>query len=214
MTSDGWFVLAALALAAGAATLVADLRRRGARARTRRDWAQSRGMRYAAKDAAIAATWSYGLLAHNPSRAVHVTTGEHHAATLHVLDLEQGGAVVAVLVALRQPSESGTVLELRLASSAPPTGAGIDLLGPVGPRYAFTTDLEAARLAVDEQLGRLAQDAGADISVLWGEHGWVLAALSPAAGPQRWEHAIAVLEDLAVHLQRVPSSEPPVPHTP
>lgn len=198
MTSAGWFVLAAVVGVAGAVLLVLDSRRRTERTRTRREWAASHGMRFTTADPVITAQWGYGVFAHGGAgRALDLTTGQHGGATLHLLDLEQRGTVVATLVALRRPTSSPTVLELRLASSIPHSEAGIDLLGPVGQRYAFTSDLESARRVLDQRLVVLGDAAGSDVPVLWGEGGWALAALEPTAGPQRWDETLGVLTRFA-----------------
>lgn len=203
-----WFVLAAVALVGGVVLLVADGHRRTARTRARRDWARERGLRFTTADPVITAQWSYGVFTHGGSgRALDLATGEHAGGVLTVLDLERRGTVVATLVARRRPTSSSTALELKLGTSDAPSEAGTDLLGPVGPRYAFTSDLESARRAVDQRMVTLAEGVGDDVPVIWGEGAWVLAALEPAAPSARWDEVAAELVRFADLLRVLPPGE-------
>jgi hypothetical protein len=209
VTQAVWFVLAALALVAGAALLVLDSRRRTARSRARREWATARGLRFTAADPVITAQYTFGVFTRGGAgRALDLATGPQAGTTVHVFDLEQRGTVTATVVALQRPAASATVLELRLNSSDAPQEAGTDLLGPVGTRFAFTTDLESARRAVDQRMVTLADATGADVPVLWGEGAWALAAVSPWAGAQRWDEVLAVLGRYADLLRVLPPVEP------
>lgn len=213
MTQAVWFSLAALALVAGAALLVLDARRRTARSRARREWAAGRGLRFTSADPVITAQFSCGVFTRGGAgRALDLATGPHAGTTVHVFDLEQRGTVTATVVALQRPTASATVLELRLNSSDAPQEAGTDLLGPVGTRFAFTSDLESARRAVDQRMVSLADATGSDVPVLWGEGSWVLAAVDPAAGPQRWDEVVAVLGRFADLLRVLPPVEPAGSH--
>lgn len=209
MTQAVWFSLAALALVAGAALLVLDARRRSARSRARREWAAGRGLRFTSADPVITAQFSYGAFTRGGSgRAIDLATGPLNGTTVHVFDLEQRGSVTATVVALQRPTSSATVLELRLNSSDAPLEAGTDLLGPVGTRFAFTSDLESARRAVDQRMVSLADATGSDVPVVWAEGGWVLAALDPSAGAQRWDEVVAGLGRFADLLRVLPPAEP------
>lgn len=207
-----WFLLAALVLAAGVALIVVDQRRRSARTRGRQAWAQARGWRHTTADPVITAQWRHGPFAHGGAgRALDLVAGERDGAQVRVLDLEQRGHLVATLVAVRRPVGSETVLELRTGRSTPPRESAMDLLGPIGPRFAFTTDLESARRAVDERLVALTEQLGPDLDVVWAEGDWALAALPTTSEPARWEQVAADLARFGglLRLLPPPSSAPP-----
>jgi len=212
-------VLGVLVLLAGVALLIVDTRRRSARARIRREWAGHHSARYAAVDLVLTGQWRHGLFSRGGAgRARDLVSGEPDGARLYLFDLEQAGVVVATVLALRRPTTSDTTLELRIASSTaskgseasqkieaePVSEAGMDLLGHIGRRYAFTNDLESARRAVDQRLVLLADAAGDDVTVLWAESAWALAALDTTAGPERWDEVAALLGRFADLVRLLP----------
>jgi hypothetical protein len=220
-------VVGILVLAAGAVVLVVDARRRAARRRARQAWAGHHSARYAEADPVLTGQWRYGVFTRGGSgRARELVSHEHEGSRLYLFDLERGGGVVSTVLALQRPTTSDTVLELRLGSSAASpesagaesketgsaeTGAaevgreaGMDLLGPVGDRYAFTNDLESARRAVDQRLVLVGDATGDDVSVLWAEGSWALAALDVNAGPQRWDEVAAILGRFADLMRLLP----------
>jgi hypothetical protein len=210
--------LGVLALLAGVALFVVDARRRSLRGRVRREWAGRHSARYTAVDPVLTGQWHHGVFSRGGAgRAMELVNGEPDGNRLYLFDLEQASSVACTVVALRRPTISDTTLELRMGSSTAATGseasqkieqvtseAGMDLLGHVGTRYAFTDDLEAARRAVDERLVLLADSAGEDISVLWAEGAWALAAVNATAGPQRWDEIAALLGRFADLVRLLP----------
>ena len=80
-----------------------------------------------------------------------------------------------------------------------PQDSGLDLLGPVGSRYAFVTDLAKARpLVKNPDLVAAVEEIGSDALVVWLENDWVLAALDPGdAEPERLENLLRGLGELA-----------------
>ena len=215
--------LGVLALLVGVVLLVVDTRRRSLRTRIRREWAGHHSARYAAADPVLTGQWRYGVFSRGGAgRALDLVSSEPNGTRLYLFDLEQADAVVCTVLALRRPTTSETALELRMGSFTAATGseatqtveaepvseAGMDLLGHVGKRFAFTNDLESARRAVDQRLVLLADAAGDDISVLWAEGDWALAAVHATAGPQRWEEVAALLARFADLVRLFP----PVQH--
>lgn len=205
MTAAVWFTLAGLALLGGLGLLALDRWRSSARGRARREWAQAQQRRYTSADPVITGQFGHGVFASGGAgRAVDLVAGSRGASELLVFDLQRQGRLVATVVALRRPTDSATTLELRLGSTFARTEAGSDLLGPVGSRFAFTSDLESARRAVDQRMVELADSAGDDVSVLWGEGSWALAALDTGSGPERWEATTEVLARFADLLRLLP----------
>jgi hypothetical protein len=65
-------------------------------------------------------------------------------------------------------------LELRMPSAPLPDDAGLDLLEPVGQRYAFVSDPALIRPMITPRLVRAADAVGEEIELLWAEDSWVL----------------------------------------
>ncbi len=89
-------------------------------------------------------------------------------------------------------------VELRLPSAPVPDDAGLELLEPVGERYAFVTNAEAVRPLLTPRLVEASDAVGDDVELLWAEDSWVLAtvplgrqpgaAAGPAGRPRRGGH--------------------------
>lgn len=209
--STALVVAGVVLLAVGLAVLAVDLRRSTARGRSRRQWAQEHDGQYQPSDDGLAGQWRHGVFADGGTgRAVEVVTLDGDAP-VHLFDLQRAGATTATVVAVRRPGGSAVVLELRQGSASTGGAAlasGMDLLGAVGERYAFTNDLEAARSVVDTELVGLVDSAGYDVAVLWVEDGWALAALDSAAGPDRWDAVLALLVRLGELTRRLPAAQP------
>ncbi|WP_127784226.1 hypothetical protein [Rhodococcus sp. X156] len=199
-------------LAVGLAVLALDARRSSAGGRARRQWAQEHGGRHQEADPALAGWWRHGVFADSDAgRAVQVVSLVDDGRPVHLFDLQRAGATACTVLAVRRPSESEVVLELRqgsVSTGSAGLASGLDLLGPVGERYAFTNDLEAARAVVDDQLVELVDAAGYDLTVLWVEGGWALAALDPTAGPERWDDVLVLLGRLGELAHGLPATQP------
>jgi hypothetical protein len=72
-----------------------------------------------------------------------------------------------------------------------------ELLGPVGQRYAFVSDITAARGLITPDLVDATEEIGADIPVAWIEEGWVLASVAPHASPSRLERLLRGIGEVA-----------------
>lgn len=218
-----WFTIAVVAAAAGVVLLAADRSRRTAGNRERQRWAALRGWTFIDTEPALPEQWSYGAIGAvgSPAEAVglDVVTGSIFTADgrrqVHVFDLDHGGRV-AVIAAVRRRHETDTVVEFRLPSvAAPDEEAGLDLLGPVGDRFAFVEDLAAARPMITPDLVDACDELGEDIGMVWLEGTWVLAAAPPHAAPQRIERLIrdlGELADLVDPVLPVPVPRPDAPY--
>ena len=207
-----WFVIAAVAALVGGALLLIDHGRSTAHTRERRRWAALRGWQFADADPVLPDRWRHGALARGESgTARSLVTGSLFTAAgrrlVHVFDFEQGGRIEAVMVAVHRRMPQQVVLELWLPTVEFPTDAGLDLVGPVGERYAFTNDVTKARPLITPELAGLADDVGADVPVAWIEDAWVAAAVASGASPARLERLLRLLGDLADLVDGVRSDE-------
>jgi hypothetical protein len=208
-----WFLIAAVAAIVGGALLFFDYGQRTAHNRERRRWAALRGWQFAATDPALPDRWRHGALAHGSTgTARNVVTGSLFTAAgrrlVHVFDFEQAGRVESVIAAVHRRIPQPVVLELWLPTVQFPTDAGLDLLGPVGDRYAFTSDAAQARPFITPELVTLADDIGADVPVAWIEDAWVAAPVPAGAPPPRVEQLLRLLGELADLVDGVHRDQP------
>ncbi|GAA0531075.1 hypothetical protein A8924_0176 [Saccharopolyspora erythraea NRRL 2338] len=215
-----WFAVAVVAIGAGVALLITDRSQRTSKNnRERRRWAALRGWQFAEADQVLPTRWERGALAqYGGATATDVVAGSTFTADgrrqVYVLDLEAGGRSAAVLAAIRCRRSVAATVELWLPDVPVPQDSGLDLLGPVGSRYAFVTDVAAARPLVTPDLVDATEDIGTDVTVVWLEGDWVLAAIDPAeAEPARLERllrALGELADLVDPFDSDPNEEPGV----
>lgn len=197
-----WFLIAAIAAAGGVALLVLDRGQSSTQGRERRRWAALRGWQFVDSDTSLPEHWRHGMLARGGrGGAVDLVSGSLFTAAgrrlVHVFDYDRGGRVDTVVAAVHRRTPQPVVLELWLPTVEFPTDAGLDLLGPVGDRYAFTSDLAVARPLITPELVALADDMGEDVPAVWIEDAWVVAVTSPGTAPSRLERLLRLLGDLA-----------------
>jgi hypothetical protein len=197
-----WFTIAAIALVSGLALLGRDRATRTARNRERRRWAALRGWQFAETDHVLLTRWHGGAIGYYGSGVARdVVAGSTFTADgrrqVYVADYEANGKVNSVLVGVRCRRPLGVLVELWLPSVPFQREQMPDLLGPVGPRYAFVTDLALARALITPDLVDAAEEIGGDVTVLWFEEDWVLAAAPPHASPARLERLLRDLGELA-----------------
>ena len=180
-----WFVVAVVAGVAGAALLLRDRAHLTSRNRERRHWAALRGWQFADTDHLLPTQWEGGAIAfHGGGVARDVVAGSTFTADgrrkVYVFDLETNGRVTAVIAAVQCRRVHPAVVELWLPSAPFQRDTMPELLGPVGQRYAFVSDITAARGLITPDLVDATEEIGADIPVAWIEAGWVLASVAAA----------------------------------
>ena len=198
-----WFVIAIVTAMAGATLLLRDRAIRSAPNRDRPRWAALRGWKYTDIDARILEYWRGGSVAYfgGGGVAAGVVSGSTFTADgrrpVYVLDQMHEGTADCVLVAVRCRRMFPVLLELWLPNVPFQRQHMPELLGPVGERYAFVSDLETARRVITQDLVEAVEDVGSDITVVWLEQDWVLAAAPPGVGPARLERLLRDLGELA-----------------
>lgn len=197
-----WFVIAAVAAVAGLTLLAVDRARETSRNRERARWASLRGWQLSEIDRVLATQWDGGAIGYYDAQiARDVVSGSTFTTDgrrqLYVFDIESGGRVHGVIVAVRCRTAHRALLELWLASVPFQRDEMPDLLGPVGQRYAFTDNVTDARPMITQELIEAADELGGDVSVAWLEGEWVLACVPPNVGPSRLERLLRDLGELA-----------------
>ncbi|HET9256908.1 MAG TPA: hypothetical protein VFO16_17170 [Pseudonocardiaceae bacterium] len=201
MTPWLWFLIAALAAAAGSALLLADRGRQSSHQRERRQWAALRGWRFVPSDPALTEHWRYGVIA-GAGLARDAVTGSLFTPLgrrlVRVFDHDRGGQVTHAVVAVqRRAQDTSLVMELWLPGQPLPEDPSLITLSRVGDRIALTSDPDQARPLVTPEFAFAANALGQDIPVAWLEQGWVLAAAPRTATPTRLERLLRALDEIA-----------------
>lgn len=210
-----WFTIAVLAAVAGCALLAGDYGRRTAYSRERRRWAGLRGWRFVESDPVLPDRWRHGVIAQGGAgEARQLVVGKLFTAggrrPVYVFDHWQNGRVGAAVVAVqRREGSAPVVVELWQAEVPYPRDAGLELLGPVGARYAFVTDLTTARPLITPGLVTDCEEVGDDIPVVWLEQEWVLAAAPAGAAPPRLERLLRSLGEIADQVDGAQGGDSP-----
>jgi hypothetical protein len=198
-----WFLISALAAAAGCALLVADRGQQSANQRERRQWAALRGWRFVLFDPLITERWRHGVIARGGSGSARdLVTGNLFTRlgrrVVQVFDHEQDGQITSVVVAVqRRVRDADLVIELWLPDRPLPEDSRLIRLGTVGDRIALVTKPDHAQALMTADFVFAANSLGADIPVAWLEQDWVLAAAPCSATPARLERLLRALDELA-----------------
>nr|WP_042183750.1 hypothetical protein [Kibdelosporangium sp. MJ126-NF4]CEL15819.1 FIG027937: secreted protein [Kibdelosporangium sp. MJ126-NF4]CTQ93744.1 FIG027937: secreted protein [Kibdelosporangium sp. MJ126-NF4] len=208
-----WFAVAAVAAVGGAALLARDRAVRTSRNRERRRWAALRGWQFTETDNVLPTQWDGGALAYyGGGIARDVVAGSTFTADgrrrVYIYDLDNAGRVSAVIVAVQCRRKHEVVVELWLPSVPFEQEHMPELLGPVGQRYAFVSDLAKARALITPDLVDAAEEIGPDVMVAWIEDGWVLAAAPVNANPSRLERLLRSLGEVADVVDPFEDDEP------
>ncbi|WP_211241383.1 hypothetical protein [Pseudonocardia spinosispora] len=201
-----WFIIAAVALVLGLLMLRAAQRTGGAQPRDRRRWAQQKEWEYLDSDPVLPSRWRYGTIHQGgPGVARNLVTGSVPTAEgrrlVYVFDHEQAGRLSSVVAAVQRRSAMKGAFELRLPSAPLPDDAGLDLLEPVGQRYAFVSDAAAIRPLITPRLIRAADAIGDDVELLWGEDSWVLCTAPLDYAPDQLQDLLDQLVEVAGALE-------------
>lgn len=209
LSSTTWFVIAVIALLLGAALLFFDRSRGGGggSVKDRRRWAAMRGWEYLDTDPVLPSRWRYGTIHQGgPGVARNLISGDvptpDGPRQAYVFDHEQAGRLNSVLVAVQVQGQLPAAVELRLPSAPLPDDAGLDLLEPVGERYAFVSDAEAVRPLLTPRLADASDAVGNDVELLWAEESWVLATAPLDSTPERLQDLLADLAEVATALEQ------------
>jgi hypothetical protein len=201
-----WFIIAAVALVLGLLMLRAAQRAGGAQSRDRRRWAAQKEWEWLDNDPVLPSRWRYGTIHQGgPGVARNLVTGSVPTAEgrrlVYVFDHEQAGRLSSVVVAVQRRSSIGGAFELRLPSAPLPDDAGLDLLEPVGERYAFVSDATTIRPLITPRLAQAADAIGEEVELLWAEDSWVLCTAPLDAAPEHLQELLDQLIEVAAALE-------------
>jgi hypothetical protein len=200
-----WFVIALVAIVVGVGLLLFD-RFRGGATRDRRRWASMREWEYLESDPVLPSRWRYGTIHQGgPGVARNLVSGDvptpDGPRKAYAFDHEQAGRISSVLCAVQVHESLPAAVELRLPSAPLPDDAGLDLLEPVGERYAFVSDADAVRPLLTPRVADASDAVGEDVELLWAEDAWVLAAAPVGISADRMQDLLADLAEVATALE-------------
>jgi hypothetical protein len=209
LSSTTWFVIAVIIVLLGVGLLFVDRKQQGGSAavKDRRRWAALRGWEFLDTDPVLPSRWRYGTIHQGgPGVARNLISGDvptpDGPRMAYVFDHEQAGRLTSVLVAVQVQSQLPAAVELRLPSAPLPDDAGLDLLEPVGDRYAFVSDAGAVRPLLTPRLATAADAVGDDVELLWAEESWVLATAPIGSSAERVQDLLADLAEVATALEQ------------
>ena len=196
-----WFTLSALCFVGAAVLLYVDVDRRRGRSRRRRSWARSHGFDYERESTDILDRWTRGVMSTvGDVPAYNVVLGQIRGEAVYIFDLEE----VATVIALHRKVGTNVVVDLRLKGLKEPRESDIWLLGAIGPRMVYSTNLDAARRACDRRMVTFAHTAPDSAEIMWNEQNWTLVALPIASTRAVWDEGLRTVRQFNDLLRVLP----------
>ncbi len=199
-----WFTLSALCFVGAGVLLYVDIDRRRGRSRRRKSWARSHGFDYERESTEILKRWKRGVMSTvGDVSAYNVVLGQIRGEAVYIFDLEE----VATVIALHRKVGTNVVVDLRLKGLKEPRESDIWLLGAIGPRMVYSTNLDAARRACDRRMVTFAHTAPDCAEIMWNEQNWTLVAMPITSTRAQWDEGLRTVRQFNDLLRVLP----PVP---
>ncbi|MGO3327406.1 hypothetical protein [Gordonia sp. (in: high G+C Gram-positive bacteria)] len=213
-----YFVIAALALAGAAVLLWLDRNRSEQVHHQRAVWGETHSFKFRDSDSKLRTVFKRAAMdAPDHVQVRDVAYGVYEGAEAVVFDLEETATVVAV----RRPAASSVTVDLRYEDVLAPAEDDVDLLGAMGSRVMFASNLDAARRVCDRRMVTLATEAPDYLEILWNEGNWVLGSMPVTTDDERLDVALDSVRRFADLLRVLPpavdpqdSPDPRDPHGP
>ena len=203
-----WFTLSALCFVGAAVLLYVDIGRRRGLGRRRKSWARSHGFDFEPESAEIIDRWKRGVMSTvGDVTARNVVLGQIRGEAVFIFDLED----VATVIALHRKVGTNVVVDVRLKDIKEPREGDIWLLGAIGPRMVYSTNLDAARRACDRRMVTFAHTAPDSAEIMWNEQNWTLVAMPVASTRAQWDEGLRTVRqfnDLLRVLPPLPAETP------
>src|SRR5690349_499577 len=199
-----WFTLSALCFVGAAVLLYVDIDRRRGLGRRRKSWAKSHGFDYEHESADLIKRWKRGVMSTvGDITAKNVVLGQIRGEAVFIFDLED----VATVIALHRKVGTNVVVDLRLKGIKEPRESDIWLLGAIGPRMVYSTNLDAARRACDRRMVTFAHTAPDCAEIMWNEQHWTLVSMPVTSTRAQWDEGLRTVRQFNDLLRVLP----PVP---
>ena len=196
-----WFTLSALCFVGAAVLLYVDIDRRRGLGRRRKSWAKSHGFDYEHESADILKRWKRGVMSTvGDITAKNVVLGQIRGEAVFIFDLED----VATVIALHRKVGTNVVVDLRLKGIKEPRENDIWLLGAIGPRMVYSTNLDAARRACDRRMVTFAHTAPDCAEIMWNEQNWTLVSMPVTSTRAQWDEGLRTVRQFNDLLRVLP----------
>ncbi|HET9875021.1 MAG TPA: hypothetical protein VFQ37_04565, partial [Mycobacterium sp.] len=177
------------------------------RGRRRKSWARSHGFDYERESTDVLKRWKRGVMStvgDVPAR--NVVLGQIRGEAVFTFDLEE----VATVIALHHKVSTNVVVDLRLKGLKEPRENDIWLLGAIGPRMVYSTNLDAARRACDRRMVTFAHTAPDCAEIMWNEQNWTLISMPISSSRAQWDEGLRTVRQFNDLLRVLP----PMPQQP
>src|ERR1700712_5465387 len=196
-----WFTLSALCFVSAAVLLYVDLDKRRGLGRSRKSWAKSHGFDYEHESAEIVSRWKRGVMSTvGDVSAKNVVLGQIRGEAVFIFDLED----VATVIALHRKVGTNVVVDLRLKGIKEPRESDVWLLGAIGPRMVYSTNLDAARRACDRRMVTFAHTAPDCVEIMWNEENWTLVSMPIGSTRAQWDEGLRTVRQFNDLLRVLP----------
>ncbi|KAA1245860.1 hypothetical protein F0Q45_23800 [Mycobacterium simiae] len=196
-----WFTLSALCFVGAAVLLYVDIDRRRGRSRRRKSWARSHGFDYERESTDILHRWKRGVMSTvGDVPAKNVVLGQIRGEAVYIFDLEE----VATVIALHRKLGTNVIVDLRLKGLKEPRESDIWLLGAIGPRMVYSTNLDAARRACDRRMVTFAHTAPDCAEIMWNEQNWTLVCMPISSTRAQWDEGLRTVRQFNDLLRVLP----------
>src|SRR5690349_1724229 len=196
-----WFTLSALCFVGAAVLLYVDIDRRRGLGRRRKSWAKSHGFDYEHESADLIKRWKRGVMSTvGDITAKNVVLGQIRGEAVFIFDLED----VATVIALHRKVGTNVVVDLRLKGLKEPRESDMWLLGAIGPRMVYSTNLDAARRACDRRMVTFAHTAPDCAEIMWNEQNWTLVSMPIGSSRAQWDEGLRTVRQFNDLLRVLP----------
>lgn len=201
-----FFVIAALALIGAGVLLWLDRTRSDQVHHQRAVWGQTHSFQFRDSDSKLRTAFHRAAMdVPDHVQVRDVAYGVYEGAEAVVFDLDETATVVAV----RRPAASSVTVDLRYEDVLAPAEDDVDLLGAMGSRVMFASNLDAARRVCDRRMVALATEVPAYVEILWNEGNWALGSMPLTADPEHLDVALDTVRRFADLLRVLPPAVGP-----
>ena len=204
-----WFTLSALCFTGAGVLLYVDLDKRRGLGRRRKSWAKSHGFDYEHESPDLVQRWKRGVMSTvGDVAAKNVVLGQIRGEAVFIFDLED----VATVIALHRKVGTNVVVDVRLKDIKEPREGDIWLLGAIGPRMVYSTNLDAARRACDRRMVTFAHAAPDCAEIMWNEQNWTLVSMPIGSTRAQWDEGLLTVRQFNDLLRVLPPVPQPGQH--